>query len=33
MFTHFGFDGNDHLWYMHFHALIIAKIQMFRFQK
>lgn len=33
MFTHVRFDDNDLLWYMHFHALIIAKIQMFDFQK
>lgn len=33
MFTHFKFDDNDLLWYMHFHVLIIAEIQMFGFQK
>lgn len=33
MFTHFRFDDNDLLWYMHFRVLIIAEIQMFGFQK
>jgi len=33
MFTHFTFDDNDLLWYMHFHVLIMAEIQMFVFQK
>lgn len=33
MFICFRFDANDLLWYMHFHVLIIAEIQMFGFQK